>query len=614
MTEKFTTAGAIALKHDMPTKASRDSYDLYRPLDKSGVADVVKALLKDGGSEAIQHINGLGRKFFNEATEIGATTPLSDYVNDSDERQALIAEFDTKAQKVILDKNSKAQRNTKLGDIAVEYGNKLMKQNLNYLMSKGSTAANMARTGARGKPEQLAAGTASPLMAMNVTGDLIPVVIKRSFAEGMSPAEQIALSYMGRGATVLSQLSTSLPGALFKKLSPTMFQEVITVDDCKTKNGIFVPVKDKKSVFGRFQAETNTLIDEAKYQTLVNDGVEKVKIRSSMTCEAHEGTCQKCYGLWANGKLPEIGTNIGVVAAQSISEILTQSMLATKHKASVGERKGNAYEQASNLLNNPEKNFKDEATLSTLNGVVSDIRQTTMGDSHVFVNEVMHFVPISQQVEAVKGQKVRSGDRLSTGTMNPRKLVDLRGMGAGRDYMAHELRNIYDPGKSATNGLDPRHFEVVAKNMIKYVEVMDPGQTGLLPGDKVEINSIRNHLAIGEKAVTLDKAQGQVLSKGVLALTAGTYLDANHIQDLKDQGIKTVLVSGSGLKVNPIVPGLQTAKMLDKNWVSKLSFSRLRDTLKDSAAIGLSADVHSTDPVTAYTMGSEFGEGIGGRY
>lgn len=608
MTEKFTTAGAIALKNEMPTKATKDSYDLYTPLDKKGVGNVVKSLLKDGGSEAIQHINGLGRKFFNQATEIGATTPLSDYVNDSDERQALIAEFDMKVQHILSAKDSKQVRNQKLQALTGAYNDRMKSSNLAYLLSKGSTAAHMANTGARGNPSQLASGTASPLMSQNLTGDMIPIVIKRSFAEGMSPAEHIALSYMGRSSTVKAQSSTSLPGALFKKLSPTMFHEVITTDDCHTTNGIMVPVKDEKLVLGRYLAETNVLVDEAKYKGLKSSNAVNVKVRSPMTCEAQEGTCQHCYGLWATGSLPEVGTNIGVVAAQSISEVLTQSMLSTKHKATVGERKGDSYDQASNLLNNPEKNFKDEATLSGLNGVVTTIHQRPLGDFDVYVNDRMHFVPISQKVTVTKGQEVKAGDRLSTGTINPRKLVDLRGLGAGRDYMAKELRDIYE------GDLDPRHFEVVAKNMIKYVEVQDPGQTGLLPGEKIEINSLRNHLALGEKTVSIAKAQGHVLSKGVLALTAGTYLDANHIQDLKDQGVKEVSVTGSGLKVTPIVPGLQTAKMLDRNWISKLSFSRLRDTLKDSAATGLHADVHSTDPITAYTMGSEFGEGIGGRY
>jgi DNA-directed RNA polymerase subunit beta' len=611
MSEKFTTAGAILLKNMMPTEKTKKNYDLYRVLDKDGVSSVVNSLLKDGGSEATEHINNLAKVFFNKATEIGATTPLSDYVNDSDERQAIIGEYDTKVQKIMGSSKHKSIKNQELANLTGDYNKKIETQNLNYLLSQGSTAAKMAKTKARGNASQLASGTSTPLMSSNVKGELIPVVIKRSFAEGMKPAEHIALSYMGRSSTVMSQLSTALPGALFKKLSPTVFHEVITIPDCKTRNGIMIPSEDRKSLIGRYRADNNQLLTENYLRDLISEGVKIIKARSPMTCEAKEGVCQHCFGLMANGVLPEIGTNVGVIAAQSVSEVLTQAMLSTKHKTTVGERRGNAYEQAANLLNNPEKNFKDEATISSINGVVSDIKKTALGDTNVFINEKAHFVPIQQNIRVSVGNVIRSGDPLSTGTINPRKLVDLRGIGAGRDYMAKELRAIYGGG---SDKLDPRHFEIIAKNLLKYVEVVDPGTTGLLPGDKVDINTIRKYLDKSGKEVELNEAEGGVLTKGVSTLVPGTLLDFNHVNDLKEQGFNKVFVSSSGLKVRPITPGLQTAKMLDKNWISKLSFSRLRDSLKESAATNSESEIHSTDPITSYMMGNEFGEGENGKY
>jgi len=608
MSEKLTTPGAILLKHSMPNKETRDDYDLYRPLDKKGVANVVASLMKHGGPEAAEHINSLGKLFFNTASEIGASTPLSDYVNNSDERHAITNEYEMKVNKIMLSDKSKAQKNNELKELTGQYNLKIEDQNLAFLDSKGSVAAKMARTGARGNKAQLASGTATPLMSLNVKGELIPLVIKKSFAEGMTPAELIALSYMGRSSTVMSQLSTSLPGALFKKLSPTVFHEVITTDDCGTKNGIDVPTEDKSSLLGRYTAGYSVLITEPYLKDAINSGKKNLKVRSASTCEAKEGVCQKCFGLMANGRLPEIGTNVGVIAAQSVSEILTQRMLSTKHQANVGARKGNAYELAANLMNNPTENFKDEATLSTKNGIVNDIKKTALDASHVYIDGKMHFVPIEQQVLVQKGDTVKIGQPISTGTLNPRKLVDLRGIGAGREYMAKELRSIYG------GDLDPRHFEIIAKNLIKYVEVQNPGNTGLLPGDKVEVNTIRKYLDKGSAAVHINKAEGSVLSKGVGNLVPGTLLDKNHIDDLKELGVESVSVSNTGLTVKPIVPGLQTAKMLDKNWVSKLSFSRLRDSLKESTATGAESEIHSTDPIASYVMGSEFGEGVHGKY
>lgn len=605
---RYTTAGALMLKHTMPTEASKQNFNLYKPLDKGGVSDMVSMLLKHGGPESHEHINSLGKIFFNKATEIGASTPLSDYVNDSEGRQAIIQEYDLKVKQILAKDISPTQKNKELSDLTGGYNSKIEDQNLKYLVDRGSVAAKMAKTGARGNKMQLASGTSTPLMSLNAKGELIPVVIKHSFAEGMTPAEHLAMSYMGRGSTVLSQLSTALPGALFKKLAPTVFHEVITEDDCKTHNGILVESTDVKSLLGRFEAETNRLIDEEEMKHIKASGVKQVKVRSSMTCEAHEGICKHCFGLMAHGRMPEIGENVGVIAAQSVSEVLTQAMLSTKHKASVGERKGNQYEQASNLLLNPSDNFKDEATISEINGKVTKVSPTALGDFHVFVNEKSHFVPNSQAVKVEVGDNILQGQSLSTGTVNPRKLVKLRGLGSGREYMARELRDIYK------GGLDPRHFELIAKNLMKYVEVIDPGETGFLPGDKLNVNEVAKFLNKKSEEVTVEKAEGGVLAKAVHTLTPGTLLDGNHISELKNWGVKKVHVTNSGLRIEPLVPGLQTAKLLDPNWISKLSFSRLKDTLQNSAAIGAESNLHSTDPITPYILGTEFGDGEGGRY
>ena len=608
MTEKFTTPGAIRLKSELPTQEAKDNFDLYRPLDKGGIGDLVNVLLRHGGPNAHEHINDLGKKFFNKATEIGATTPLTDYINESDERQAIIDEFQSKVNEIFAKKLPKKEENEALGNLTGHYNTKIEKQNLDYLLSRGSTAAKMARTGARGNPTQLATGTSTPLMSINLKGEIVPFVIKSSFAQGMTPAEVLSMSYMGRGSTVLSQLSTALPGALFKELSPTVFHEVITIDDCGTTNGIHLPIADKKGAIGRYEAGTNHLIDESYYKEKVTSGAKDLKVRSVLTCEAHNGVCKKCYGLMGSGKPAEIGENVGVIAAQSVSEVLTQAMLSTKHKASVGARKGNAYEQASNLLRNPSENFKDEATISNINGVVSAIKQTPLGDHQVFINEQAHFVPRVQALKVNQGDKVLKGDALSTGVVNPRKLVALKGLGAGRMHMAHELRGIYG------GGLDPRHFEVIARNLVKHVEVNDPGETGFLPGQKIDVNTIRKYFTNTKGEIPIDQAEGKLLANNINELTAGTLLDANHIDELKARGVTKVPVAPTGLRVTPIVPGLKTAKLLDENWVSKLSFSGLKNTLRESAAVGAESEMHGTDPITPYIIGNEFGEGEGGQY
>jgi DNA-directed RNA polymerase subunit beta' len=470
-------------------------------------------------------------------------------------------------------------------------------------------AAKMAMSGARGNPSQLGIGTASPLMAFDVKGHPIPVAIKHSFAEGLSPAEFFAMSYGGRASTVLTQLSTEKPGALFKKLTPAMFHEVITMTDCGTKNGIMIPTPDGKAIIGRYEAGTNHLIDEHEYSLI--RGKKYIKIRSPMTCEAHEGVCQKCYGIGANGKIPGIGENVGTIAAQSVSEVLTQAMLSTKHEGGVAGGQRNVFEEANNLLSNPKDNFQDEAGIATANGKITKITQTPLKDWEIYIGDKRHFISREQEPVVHEGETVRLGDPLSTGTLNPRKLVELKGAGAGRLYLADKLREVYT---KKSPGLDPRHFELIAKNMIKYVEVKDPGESEYLPGQILDVAHIHKYLNNHKYAVPISKAAGKTLATGVLELTPGTHLTANHIDDLHKAGIHTIHVADSDLKIQPIVPGLQTIKLADDNWVSRLSFNRLSKTMQDAAALGLESPIHSTEPITPYIFGTEFGEGEKGRY
>ena len=565
---------------------------------------LVNTLITKGGPNAHEDINNLAHMFFNKATEIGSTTPLSDYDNDSIERQTIMSEFEQKVSDILKKNLPKLELNKELTTLATEYGSKMSKSNLIYMLSRGSTAAKMASSGARGNPMQLSQGTGSPMMALDVKGQPIPVAIKHSYAEGLSPAEHLAASYGGRAATVLAQLSTEKPGALSKKILPALFHEVVTVNDCGTTNGIPILTTDTQSCVNRFEAGTNKLLDNEYLKNLISAGQKKVIARSPMTCSAKEGLCQKCFGLGPNGQLPHIGQNLGVIAGQSVSEVLTQAMLSTKHQGGVAGQKRNAYEQANTILSNPD-NFIDEATISEANGRVNKINQTSLKDWEVTVGDKTHFVPNTQELVVKIGDPLRIGDPISTGVINPRKLVEAKGAGAGRLAIAKSLRNVY----SYHAQLDPRHFDIIARNMIKHVVVNDPGESGFLPGDKIEVGVLGDYLKQHSVETPINSAVGHILATPSLDLTPGTELTQNHIDDLKSNGITSVKVSNSGLRVSPIVPGLQSLKLLDKNWISKLAFNRLHHTIIEAGALGSSSKIHSTEPVASYVIGNEFGEG-----
>ena len=609
MSEIFS-AGALLVKEQLP-EGARAEYDKVRhiPLNKGGVNKLISNIVRNGGKDAANGISRVSKMFYDQATDQGYSTPLDDYYNDSEDRHTMIQEFKTKVDQINLAKMNQSDREDALNSVTDEYQSKLSSQNLDYMIAKGSTAAKMALTGARGNPSQLQQGTSTPLMSKDIKGTPVPVAITRSYAEGLSPAEQLAMSYWGRGNTVSAQLSTSKPGAMFKDLTPNMYHEVITTNDCGTLNGDSADISDKRKLLGRYEAVTNHRINEDYYKDLKTSGKKTVLVRSPLTCEAPEGLCQKCYGRDARSTLPDIGENVGVLAAQSASEVLTQMVLSTKHDAKAGKG-AKPFDTVNNLLVNPGT-FKNKSTISTLNGKITDVIKTPLNDFKVFVNGVDHFVPKERNLRVKKGDTVKIGQELSDGIANPRELVSLRGTGEGRKYLSNTLRSIYE---GQGNDLDCRHFDLIAKNMIKHVEITHPGDTGYLPGQRVSINAIANHLSKDMVEVPVKDSLGKILAKGVLHLTPGTRVDSNHLDELEERGVSKVWVSKSDFGVNPLVPGLKSVKQLDENWVSKLAAKDLGKTLRNGVAMGQSTQISSTDPIAAYIMGADFGEGKNGRY
>lgn len=603
---QIITPGALLIKSKLPEEVQKH-FDPSKLLDKNGVKDLMSNVITHGGDKAADTISDLSHLFFNTATQHGYSTPLSDYYNDSDERQALLKEYETAVNHLNDRKDlSERERREQLAELASKYGNTLTKQNLQYMVSRKSTAALMAQTGARGNPNQLQQATSSPIQSKRIDGTPIPLAITHSFAEGLTPAEHLAMSYWGRGNTVSAQLSTSKPGDMFKSITPNLYHEVVTVPDCHTHNGIVEPMSEKKRIIFHYEAGTDRLIDERYFNDLKHDGVKSVKVRNTQTCQAKDGVCQKCYGLDSRGKLPEIGENVGVIAAQSASEVLTQMILGTKHDAKAG-KSVNPFDQTSNLLTNQEK-FPDKAILSDTNGTVTHIETTSLGDTKVHVSGKEYFIPNSQDVLVGEGHKIKIGQPLSTGMVNPRELVQLRGLGAGRRYMSNKLSEIYG------GGMDPRHFDLVAKNLIKYVKVRDAGDTAYLPGQVLSVNHIQDELQKDTEVLPLERAAGKRLARPVLELTPGTMLDHQHVQYLNKHGINEVHTTNSGLIVDPIVPGIKTAKLNDSNWISRLAFKRIGQTLREAAATGMESAATSTDPIAPYILGGAFGEGDHGKY
>jgi DNA-directed RNA polymerase subunit beta' len=346
----------------------------------------------------------------------------------------------------------------------------------------------MVRSGGRGSAAQLMKAVNSPVVVTDSEDKPRPFLLNRSYAEGLSPAQLWIANEEARRNAIKSNLSTSVPGELSKVMSNALHNQVVSSEDCGTDNGISLDTKDA-SILGRYTTG-NRLVTPDYYKN-IRTKQKTLRVRSPQTCEAHEGVCQKCMGQSFHGGLYDLGDNIGVRSAQTLSEPLTQMILGSKHGGSLGEVKNlepQGLEAVKQLLEVP-KVFKGKATLSTFPGTVTSIQKAPQGGSFVRVDEKKHYIPPGFSVTVKAKQKVSAGDTLSDGMPNPQEVIRFKGLGAGRDYLVNKLHNVY---RDSGFNIDRRYFEVLSKGAMNHVRILRPdSKLPFLPGEVVNYNRLK---------------------------------------------------------------------------------------------------------------------------
>lgn len=482
----------------------------------------------------------------------------------------------------------------------------------------GSMTA-MAASGARGNFNQLMKTVSSPVATTTSKGGIDPHLITRSYAEGLTAAEHWISGNEARHNVVSSYTSIAEPGDMSKVMINNMYPMVITQDDCGTHNGIAVP-SDDNNIVDRYLSKDqagfhrNDVVTKA-VATVLREKVPTAYVRSPMTCEAKSGLCRKCQGLNENGKPHDIGINVGVRAAQTISEPLTQMALSSKHgnrllKGASPTLQGMA--GIRQLLEVPQ-NFINKAPLAELEGTVNKIVPAPHGGTHVYINGEQHYVGPNLKLHVTEGQHVEAGDVLSDGIPKPDELIQHKGFGVGRQYLVDTLHDIY---KRQGVGVDKRHLELVARAELNHVKVLEHSDDHpeLVKGEIHTYADYRNAAALGGKTLPLEAAKGRVLGKEVLHFTVGTPLSDSIIRTLKTHGVKEVVVNDTLPRVEFLMKPLSRNPLLNPDWMARLAHRYLKDSLLQGARTGAISDRHSTHPVPAYAFGAEFGQGTEGRY
>lgn len=594
-----TTFGRYLLNEVMPSGHKVDV-----SLDKSALNKKLTSLAREDRTLYVDVVSKLKRLGDEISTLEGVSVGLDDIAPDRKSRDPIIREA--------VDGLRKAKTHADREAVILKAQEKI----LAHTKEHPGSMTQMALTGARGNIPQLMKTVATPVAAIDAKGKIEPLLITRSYSEGLTAGQYWVTGNEARIGTIKSTTSVSEPGDIAKQFVNTLYPYVITAEDCGTNNGIEVPSTDDSAV-GRHlykQLDThprNTLVTPQLLGTLKTKHL-KIPVRSPMTCDQEHGICKMCQGQDENRRSHGIGINVGVRAAQALSEPLTQMTLNAKHgvrtlKGSTPKMEGLA--GVRQLLEIPQS-FVHKAALASEHGQVTKVQAAPQGGTYIFVNQKQHYVGPGLAAKVKVGDRVEAGDVLSEGIPKPDEIVKHKGIGQGRAYLVDVLTDTY---KSGGVSLDRRHLELLARANIGHAKVLD-AHHDFMKGDLIHYAQLKNSLSRDAETVSLASAAGKLLAEDRGTHTVGSEITPTVIRDLQAKGLTHVKVAKNPPHVEFIVKPVTRTPLLDPDWMARLSHRYLKDSVLKGAHFGQSTDLHSTHPVPAYAHGAEFGEGFQGRY
>ncbi len=549
-----------------------EDYQFNKSADKKVVYNMLTNLAKekpDQYSDVVKHVKQAGDFF---STTEGITVGLDDITPNYAARNELMSRTRKDLGK-LQTYEGRQKRILK----AQEEGIALAKQH------KGSLT-KMAISGGRGSYGQLIKSLVAPVTVKGPDDKPTDFLMAHSYSEGIDTDEFWMGAGEARREAAKGNLATALPGDSSKQLINTLNKVTVSMPDCGTTNGILLRVTDS-NIYGRYTAGTNILIDQ-QYQAELSRGTKKyIKVRSPLTCEAQPGVCQKCYGTNSMNKLIDIGTNQGIRVAQALSEPLTQMILSSKHGGNMAKIEDGlpaGMEGFKQLMDIP-KIFKNEATLSTSEGRITNVEKLPHGGHNLMLNGDKHFVHPGKKLLVQKGDYVGKGDKLSEGVEHPGKVTDLRGLGSGRKYLADTLYSVYsDSGVD----IDKRNLELLAREDLNYVKVTKSDPNGeFLKHDIVPYNKVMPIITKTAKPETFSKnIIGKTLGENYLHFTAGTEITPSIYNEMAVDDPSKVSVTSDAPAYKPFMTALERVPNQSGDVIATLAHRRIKDAIIDGAS------------------------------
>ncbi|HET8960394.1 DNA-directed RNA polymerase subunit beta', partial [Nocardioides sp.] len=552
-----TTLGRALFNDTLPADYPYVNYEVGKKALGAIVNDLAERYTKVEVAASLDALKDTG---FHWATRCGVTVSIEDVVTPANKTE-ILADFESQASKVqkqferglVTDE----ERRQELIEIWTQASNDVAKA-MESNFDRSNPIFMMVDSGASGNMMQIRQVAAMRGLVANPKGDIIPRPIKSNFREGLSVLEYFISTHGARKGLADTALRTADSGYLTRRLVDVSQDVIIREDDCGTERGLPKRIGERRedgtvvkhenaetAAYARTSAvevthpETGDVLagagedlGDVKIGELVAAGIEEVKVRSVLTCDARTGTCAKCYGRsLATGKLVDIGEAVGIIAAQSIGEPGTQLTMRTFHTGGVASADDITQGLPRVVELFEARSPKGRSPISEAAGRV-EIEETDKARKVLVTpddgSEVQEY-PVSKRSRLLvaDGDHIEVGQMLTVGTPDPQDVLRILGVRKAQEHLVDEVQQVY---RSQGVSIHDKHIEIIVRQMLRRITVIESGDTNLLPSELID-------------RVVFEEENRRVVSEG-----------------------------GKPASGRPVLMGITKASLATESWLSAASF------------------------------------------
>lgn len=561
-----------------------ENEELIEPFNKKFLGNIIAEVFNrfsiTDTSMMLDRMKDLGFKFSSKA---GITVGVADIVVLPDKQQ-ILDKHEKLVDRITKQFNrgliTEEERYNAVVEIWTDAKDQIQGE-LMQSLDKTNPIFMMSDSGARGNASNFTQLAGMRGLMAAPSGKIIELPITSSFREGLTVLEYFISTHGARKGLADTALKTADSGYLTRRLVDVAQDVIVREEDCGTDRGLLVSdIKEGTEMIepfierieGRYSKETirhpetdeiiirpDELITPEIAKKITDAGIEQMYIRSAFTCNARHGVCEKCYGKnLATGEKVEVGEAVGTIAAQSIGEPGTQLTMRTFHTGGVA---GSDITQGLPRIQEifEARNPKGQAVITEIEGVVEDIKLAKDRQQEIVVkgaNETRSYLASGTSRIIVEiGQPVQRGEVLTEGSIEPKNYLSVAGLNATESYLLKEVQKVY---RMQGVEIDDKHVEVMVRQMLRKVRIIEAGDTKLLPGSLVDIHNFtdanREAFKHRKRPAT---AKPVLLGITKASLETESFLSAASFQEttrvLTDAAIKGKRDDLLGLKENVII-------------------------------------------------------------